>query len=170
MQIGRQGAPVLSPEFGHGVPRVAALPTDAIIGGIVEKDGGVDEDDEDGKDDDGRSVCMLVEEDEDADEVNCCMGSDLENRYGLPPVSPHDSEAYRCSNQVDGSRLVDGETGNSNMGGVSSRLQLAPCGGCGMPVGVAHRCPGCVVNMHPFCGDGEGEEGYGQKIRCPKCR
>jgi len=136
----------------------------------VEKDGGVDEDDEDGKDDDGRSVCMLVEEDEDADEVNCCMGSDLENRYGLPPVSPRDSEAYHCSNQVGGSRLVDGETGNSNMGGVSSRLQLAPCGGCGMPVGVAHRCPGCVVNMHPFCGDGEGEEGYGQKIRCPKCR
>ena len=45
----------------------------------MEKDGSVDEDDENGRDDDGGSVSMLVEEDEVADEVNCCMGSDLEN-------------------------------------------------------------------------------------------
>ena len=131
-------------EFGHGVPQVAPLPTDAIIGGSVEKDGGVDEDDEDGRDDDGGSVGMLVEEDEDADEVNCCMGSDMENR---------------------------GETGDSNMGGVASGgSQLAPCGGCGQPVGGVHRCPGCGAHMHPFCGDPVGEEGYGQMIRCPGCR
>ena len=48
--------------------------------------------------------------------------------------------------------------------------QLAPCGGCGQPVGGVHRCPGCGAHMHPFCGDPVGEEGYGQMIRCPGCR
>ena len=157
-------------EFGHGVPLVPPLPTDTITGGSVEKDGGGDEDGEDGRDDDGGSVCMLVDEDGDADQVNCRLAYDLENRHGLIPVAPHDSEGYRDRDHADGSGLVAGETGNSNMGGVSSSSQLAPCGGCGMPVGGAHRCPGCGANMHTFCGDGEGEEGYGQKIRCPKCR
>ena len=115
-------------------------------------------------------VGMLVEEDGDVDAVNCCLGSELENGHGLPPVSPLDSEVYRHKDHTDGSGLVAGETGGPNMGGVASGSLLAPCGGCGMPVGGAHRCPGCGANMHPFCGDGEGEEGYGQMIRCPRCR
>ena len=100
--------------------------------------------------------------------MNCCVNN--ENRHGLRPVSPRDSGVYSRSNQVDGSGLVTGETGDSNMGGVASGSQLALCGGCGMPVGGAHRCPGCGANMYPFCGDGEGEEGYGKMIRCPRCR
>ena len=49
---------------GHGVPQVAPLPTDAIAGGSVEKDGDVVCDDEDGRDDDGDSVGMLVDEED----------------------------------------------------------------------------------------------------------
>ena len=63
-----------------------------------------------------------MEEDEDTDEVNCCMGSDMENRHGLSPVSPRDFRIYSSSNQVDGSELISGETGDSNMGGVASGL------------------------------------------------
>ena len=76
----------------------------------MEKDGGVDGDDEDGRDDDDGSVCMLVEEDGDVDEVNCCLGSEFENGHGLGQVSPLDTEVYRHTNQVDGSGLVAGET------------------------------------------------------------
>ena len=92
---------------------------------LLLEDGDVDKDDEDGRDDDGGSVRMLVEEDEDADEVNCCMDSDMENRYALPPISPRDSSVYSRSNQVHGPGLVSGETGDSNMGSVASGSQLA---------------------------------------------
>ena len=136
----------------------------------MEKDGGVDEDDENGRYDDGGSVSMLVEEDEVADEVNCCMGTDLENRQRLPPVSPRDSSVYSRINQVGELGLVSGETGDSNMGCVITGSQLAPCGGCSQPVGGVHRCPGCGAHMQSFCGDPVGEEGYGQIIRCPGCR
>jgi len=46
---------------------------------------------------------------------------------------------------------------------------LTPCGGCKGPVGSVHTCP-CGVSMHPFCGKGIGEEGYGQSIVCPSCQ
>ena len=50
---------------GHVVSPVAPLPTDAIAGGSVEKDGDVVGDDEDRRDDDDDddSVEMLVDED-----------------------------------------------------------------------------------------------------------
>ena len=100
-----------SHEFGHAVPPVTPLPTDAITGARVEKDGGVDGDDEekdsgvdgddeDGRDDDGDSVGMLVEED--MDRVNC----HYENGYGLPSVSPLDSEVYSQTIHADGSGSV----------------------------------------------------------------
>ena len=69
---------------GHGVPPVTPLPTDAITSGSVEKDGGVDGDDDDGRDDDGDSVGMLVDEE---DQVDCCF----ENGHGLAPVPTLDS-------------------------------------------------------------------------------
>ncbi|OWZ21184.1 hypothetical protein PHMEG_0004301 [Phytophthora megakarya] len=46
---------------------------------------------------------------------------------------------------------------------------IAPCEGCGEPVGPVHSCPLCSCHMHPFCGRGVGEEGFGQNIQCPSC-
>ena len=43
-------------------------------------------------------------------------------------------------------------------------VHLGLCGGCKKPCGPIHRCPGCNVNMHPWCGKPIGEEGYGQAI------
>ena len=94
------------------------LPTYAIASGSVEKDGGVDGDDEkkdsgvdgddeDRRDDDGDSVGMLVEED--VDRVNC----HYENGYGLPSVSPLDSEVYSQTIRERGSRGDCGHTDGS---------------------------------------------------------
>ena len=44
------------------------------------------------------------------------------------------------------------------------------CRGCGQPCGNVHKCDICGSNMHVFCGLPIGEEGYGQKIRCPPCQ
>ena len=113
------------------------LPTDAIASGSVEKDGGVDVDDEDGRDDDDDSVGMLVDEE---DQVDCCF----ENGHGFAPVPTLDSEVYSRmiaegvssgdDGHVDGSvsaGCVAGEAGDKQIGGAASRLLLAPCGGCG---------------------------------------
>lgn len=105
-----------------------------------------------------------------ADEVKYCLGSDFENRHGLHPVAPRNYDGYRYRDDADGSGLVAGEARNSNSGGLSCSLQFASCGGFGLPMGVAHRCPGCGANMRTFCGDDEGEEEYGQMIWYPKCR
>ena len=43
------------------------------------------------------------------------------------------------------------------------------CQGCGKPAGDVHKCDICGSNMHPFCGHGIGDEGFGQKIRCKFC-
>jgi len=44
------------------------------------------------------------------------------------------------------------------------------CGNCGKVVQpVAHRCDMCNCAMHAICGPTIGEEGYGAKVRCPKC-
>lgn len=43
------------------------------------------------------------------------------------------------------------------------------CCSCGKEAGDAHKCPTCTRNMHPFCGKGQGEEGYGQEILCRYC-
>ena len=39
-------------------------------------------------------------------------------------------------------------------------------GGCGNAVGDVHQCPHCQVSMHPFCGLGVGDEGFGQPVSC----
>lgn len=44
------------------------------------------------------------------------------------------------------------------------------CGGCGGVATLAHQCDVCFCPMHVICGHGIGEEGYGQKIRCPSCQ
>ena len=133
---------------GHGVSPVAPLPTDAIAGGSVEKDGDVVGDDEYGRDDDGGPVCMLV--DEDVGQVDCR----LENGHGFAAIPTLDSEVYiqqiaeggsgGDDGHVDGSvsaGCVEGEAGDQQIGGAASGSLLAPCGGCGMPVGGVHRCP-----------------------------
>ena len=33
-----------------------------------------------------------------------------------------------------------------------------------------HKCPGCETAMHATCGEGVGEEGFGQKRLCPGCK
>jgi hypothetical protein len=43
------------------------------------------------------------------------------------------------------------------------------CKGCGEEVGGVHACDRCGAAMHIFCGTPIGEEGYGQKVRCPTC-
>jgi hypothetical protein len=43
------------------------------------------------------------------------------------------------------------------------------CKGCGEEVGGVHACDRCGAFMHIFCGTPIGEEGYGQKVRCPAC-
>jgi hypothetical protein len=43
------------------------------------------------------------------------------------------------------------------------------CKGCGEEVGGVHACDRCGAAMHIFCGTPIGEEGYGQKVRCPAC-
>jgi len=92
-------------EFGHDVPQVTPLSTDAINDTSVEMDGGVDGYYEGGRDEDGDSVGMLVEEDGDVDQVNCCF----ENRHGLPTVSPLDSKVYSRNLNAEGLGLVAGE-------------------------------------------------------------
>ncbi|KAL3656195.1 hypothetical protein V7S43_018982 [Phytophthora oleae] len=52
---------------------------------------------------------------------------------------------------------------------MSTTKTIAPCGGCGEPVGSVHRYPACFCHMHPFCGRAVGDEGFGQAIQCPKC-
>ena len=47
---------------------------------------------------------------------------------------------------------------------------LTPCGGCKGLVGAIHKCPECNMSMHPFCGKGIGDEGFGQSIICPPCQ
>ena len=162
---------------GHGVPPVTPLPTVSITGAIVEKDGGVDGDDEDGRNiDDDDSFGMLVDEE---DQVDCRV----ENGHGFAPITPLDSKVYSRTIAVRGSRgdvghvdglvsvgLVAGEAGDQQIGGAASMSLLASCGGYGQPMGRVYRCPGCGANMHLFCGDGEGEEGYGQMVRCLHCR
>ena len=59
------------------------------------------------------------------------------------------------------------DRGGNYLGSKMSRL--TPCGGCKGPVGSVHTCP-CGVSMHPFCGKGIGEEGYGQSVVCPSCQ
>ena len=135
----------------------------------MEKDGGVDGDDEDGRDDDDDSFGMLVDEE---DQVNCRF----KNGHEFAPITPLDSEVYSRTIAVRGSRgdvghvdglvsvgLVAGEAGDHQIGGAASMSLLASCGGCGQHMGRAYRCPGCGANMHLFCGDGdgEGEGGYG---------
>jgi hypothetical protein len=71
----------------------------------------------------------------------------------------------------DESESTESETATlrtTRSGKVSGSL-LAPCGGCGKPVGPVHKCDRCKRNMHTFCGKPIGEEGYGQSIRCSKC-
>jgi len=53
--------------------------------------------------------------------------------------------------------------------GATRTSDLGLCGGCGKPVGPVHKCDICNKNMHPFCGRTIGEEGYGSKVRCPRC-
>ena len=43
-------------------------------------------------------------------------------------------------------------------------------GGCGNAVGDVHKCPHCQVSMHPFCGLGVGDEGFGQPVICKVCQ
>ena len=54
----------------------------------------------------------------------------------------------------------------------STQRRILPgmCGGCGKPVSSIHTCDVCNHNMHVFCGLPIGDEGYGQKIRCPPCQ
>jgi hypothetical protein len=46
---------------------------------------------------------------------------------------------------------------------------LAKCPECGILVGSVHKCDTCLRNMHGYCGQPMGEEGYGQLRRCTDC-
>jgi hypothetical protein len=50
------------------------------------------------------------------------------------------------------------------------RAGTSRCKGCGEEVEGSHFCDLCGAPMHVFCGVGVGEEGFGQKIRCPQCQ
>ena len=46
--------------------------------------------------------------------------------------------------------------------------ETQPCGHCKQPAGAVHKCT-CGAWMHGFCGEGVGEEQYGQTRLCPNC-
>ena len=50
---------------------------------------------------------------------------------------------------------------------MSTELLLS-CGGCQGELGSKHShfCDLCGAANHPFCGVTQGEEGYGQTVRC----
>ena len=43
------------------------------------------------------------------------------------------------------------------------------CNVCNEVVGDAHTCVKCLKPVHVICGEGIGEEGYGQLVTCKKC-
>ena len=43
------------------------------------------------------------------------------------------------------------------------------CAVCSQSVGNAHTCSMCNKFVHLICGIPEGEEGFGQKLRCNNC-
>ena len=49
-------------------------------------------------------------------------------------------------------------------------LEMDPCHVCLKTVGKAHKCIKCDKFIHAFCGDVEGEEGYGKDIICFTCK
>jgi hypothetical protein len=52
---------------------------------------------------------------------------------------------------------------------IDDKKTVKPCGKCGEGVDGTHRCIDCNTHMHVFCGVRVGEEGFGQRVYCPKC-
>jgi hypothetical protein len=50
-----------------------------------------------------------------------------------------------------------------------SRENVA-CIYCGENTSAVHFCSLCLYVVHAFCGDSEGNEGYGQPVKCFRCR
>jgi hypothetical protein len=43
------------------------------------------------------------------------------------------------------------------------------CAVCSEEIGIAHTCSTCNKFVHIICGIPEGEEGFGQKVKCNNC-
>lgn len=49
-------------------------------------------------------------------------------------------------------------------------MNVNQCVVCDNIVGEAHKCEVCNKYVHLICGDPTGEEGFGQKVVCNKCK